>query len=95
MYNDDPHPNEATLVETPSAEGAERLAAHMRAQQAAAAPMAATPANCRTVDQTSWPRPSTQATSESAVGKAWPWEEEHVSRLSQLAVRGLGMYSIV
>ena len=38
MYNDDPHPNEATLVETPSAEGAERLAAHMRAQQAAAAP---------------------------------------------------------
>ena len=38
MYNDDPHPNEATLVETPSAEGAERLAAHMRAQQAVAAP---------------------------------------------------------
>ena len=42
MYHDDPHPNEATLVETPSAEGAERLAAHMRAQQAAAAPASAT-----------------------------------------------------
>ena len=34
----DPDPDEATLVETPSAEGAERLAAHMRAQQAGAAP---------------------------------------------------------
>ena len=33
-----PNPDEATLVETPSAKGAERLAAHMRAQQAGAAP---------------------------------------------------------